>query len=200
MTNVTAHVRAAIRERFPPPDWLVAFEVQFPRDEGGYRFADAVAFDTRKGAGMAVHGFEVKVSRADWLTEVRNPRKADPGRASCDYWWVVEGKPGIVKPEELPHGVGLYSLGGGGEALLLARIHASVRDPRPGERPLERSLVAAFLRRQDPLEPRAYFAAREREAEQRGFNRGRNEAGRLARKRDRLERAGISDGVELNLP
>lgn len=196
MTAVTAKVRDAMRERHPPPEWLVAFEVQFPREEGGLRFADAVAFDTRKGAGMAVHGFEVKVSRADWLSEVRNPGKSDAGRRVCDYWWVVEGEAGLVAPEELPHGVGLLTLGSADPSLLLRvqAMNAATRNDH-GPSGLARDLVAAFLRRLDPMEPRAYYEAKVRDAERRGFSKGRNEAGRVARKKERLGVA-VADGPD----
>lgn len=191
MTAITAKVRAALRDRHPPPEWHVAFEVQFPREEGGLRFADAVAFDTRHGAGMAVHGFEVKVSRADWLAEVRNPRKADPGRAACDYWWVVAGSHDIAKADELPPGVGLLWPDSGG---FQVRVQASRRQQAPGVSMLDRALVAAMLRRLDPMEPRAYYEAKVREAEQRGYSKGRNEAGRIARKQVRDGREHVAVG------
>lgn len=178
----TTRLRGLLRDRYPPPEWVMAFEVQAERDEGGLRFADAVAFDTRKGAGMAVHGFELKISRADWLNEVKDPAKALPARSLCDYWWVVAGGPGIIERGELPPGVGLLVAE---EAGFNVSVHA--KRPRLGPRAfgLDRALVAAMLRRLDPIEPRTYWEGRERRAEQKGFAKGRNEAVRVAGKKAR---------------
>lgn len=180
--NVTAGLRRLLRDRHPPPDWCLAFEVQATREDGGLRFADAIAFDTRKGAGMAVHGFELKVSRADWLNEVRDPTKADAGRTLCDFWWIVAGDPGIVPASEVPKGVGLLIVDEGNLAVATFPAH---RNPRSENTDLERSLVAALLRRLDPLEPRSYWEARERGAEERGYAKGRNAALRVNRKGQR---------------
>ena len=57
-----------------------------------------------------VHGFEVKVSRADWLTEHRTGgKKSEIWRRYCDYWWLVVPDPKIIKLEELPDGWGLLA-------------------------------------------------------------------------------------------
>lgn len=55
-----------------------------------------------------VHGFEIKVSRSDWLSEHRTQgKKSAPWRSYCNYWWIVVPRRDIVKPEELPAGWGL---------------------------------------------------------------------------------------------
>lgn len=55
-----------------------------------------------------VHGFEVKVSRADWLTEHKTGgKKSEPWRRYCDYWWMVVPNQKVIKPGELPAGWGL---------------------------------------------------------------------------------------------
>lgn len=60
-----------------------------------------------RGSGPTLHGHEVKVSRADWLTELRDPEKAEAFRQFCDYWWLVVSDKAIVRPGELPKGWGL---------------------------------------------------------------------------------------------
>lgn len=180
----TDRLRGFLRDRHPPPEWVMAFEVQAERDEGGLRFADAIAFDTRKGAGMAVHGFELKVSRSDWLNEVRDPGKSNAAKSLVDYWWVVAGAPGIVRDKELRPGDGLLAVVP--SAGLTVLTHAARRvGGYVDQGRVDRALVAAMLRRVDPMEPRAYWEGRERRAEEKGYAKGRNEAGRLARKRDR---------------
>lgn len=75
------------------------------------RICDYMAMDLWTGygalAGPKLHGHEVKVSRSDWLTELRDPEKAEAFRRYCDFWWLVVSDKGIVKPGELPAGWGL---------------------------------------------------------------------------------------------
>lgn len=55
-----------------------------------------------------VHGFEVKVSRSDWLRELRTEGgKSHPWRSRCSHWWIVVPDRGIVRDGELPDGWGL---------------------------------------------------------------------------------------------
>lgn len=101
----TSDMRSMLREMHPSGEWALMEEVA-PRTGGGTRYADAVAVNLWKSRGYAVHGFEIKVSRADWMRELKNPAKADEVFGYCDHWWVVAA-PGIVRPEELPAGWGL---------------------------------------------------------------------------------------------
>jgi hypothetical protein len=83
------------------------------RDNGTFarRTADLMIRDMWVSAGMPLHGFEVKVSRSDWLTELRDPTKAECFRRHCDYWWLAVSDASIVK-DDLPEGWGLIVLSG----------------------------------------------------------------------------------------
>lgn len=88
----------------------------------GTRIADAIVLDTwsesygkltateketaRWGNRQTIHGFEVKVSRADWLTELRDPEKAEAWARHCHYFWLVAADKRIVQ-DDLPDGWGL---------------------------------------------------------------------------------------------
>lgn len=78
---------------------------------GAQRICDYMAMDLWTGYGVnrgpKLHGHEVKVSRSDWLTELRDPEKAEAFRRYCDFWWLVVSDKDIVKPGELPDGWGL---------------------------------------------------------------------------------------------
>lgn len=77
------------------------------------RICDYMALDLWPGGygpnrtGPMLHGHEVKVSRSDWLTELRDPEKAEAFRRYTDYWWLVVSDPKIIHPGELPDGWGL---------------------------------------------------------------------------------------------
>src|SRR5438876_1169784 len=69
--------------------------------------ADALAMSLWPSRGLELHGFEIKASRADWRTELRNPETADEIATRCDRWWIVAGSADIVTDGELPPTWGL---------------------------------------------------------------------------------------------
>ena len=72
----------------------------------GISVADFIAID-KYGASQALIGHEVKVSRSDWLTELRDLSKAERIKRFCTYWYLVVSDASIVRTEELPEGWGL---------------------------------------------------------------------------------------------
>lgn len=66
------------------------------------RRCDGVAIGMWGSTGRLIHGFEVKVSRGDWLRELKDVSKADPFIEQCDRWWLVTGDISVAKPEEIP--------------------------------------------------------------------------------------------------
>lgn len=124
------------------------------RLKGVSKVADFVAADKYPGApygtALALHGHEVKVSRSDWLTELRMPAKADAVKRYMHHWWLVVPDADIVKPGELPDDWGLLVKSGD-------KLRAKVTAPRlsPESIPLDFtiSLMAAASRTayRDPL-------------------------------------------------
>lgn len=86
---------------------------------------DFVAFGVWGSTKWDVHGYEVKVSRGDWLRELRKPGKALPGMARCDFWWLA-APDGVIRDGELPDGWGM---------LLLTPRGTRVVTPAPRLRP-----------------------------------------------------------------
>lgn len=103
------------------------------------RTADFVAFDTWPSSGFALHGHEVKVSRSDWLHELKQPEKAAEFVPFMTYWWLVVSDAAIVREDELPDGWGLMAVRG--DKLFAVR-------PAPERKPLpmSQSRIAAFVR------------------------------------------------------
>ncbi len=56
---------------------------------------DALAFNAWPSKGNALHGLEIKLSRADWLRELRDPVKSEVMRRQVDKMFVV-APPGVV--------------------------------------------------------------------------------------------------------
>lgn len=97
-----------LHTRYRPPEWIVLSEV---RNATGFRrtprSADALALSTYPSRGLALYGFEFKVSRGDWLRELKNPDKSVSMQSKCDRWYLVVSDPAIVQPGELPETWGL---------------------------------------------------------------------------------------------
>lgn len=151
MSSAVAEVPAArlsleslIALRHPSPEWATFFEVQNGTGWTGpkgsrLRRADALAFGIWQSRGYAVHGFEIKRSRSDWLKELADPEKADAVGAFCDRWWLVIDDRKIALDSEVPESWGILCAKGG---KLVALRDAPKRDAVP----LTRPQLAAILR------------------------------------------------------
>jgi len=129
---------AALRQRYPSDAYFLLFEVRNATGFGGRtRFADALALGLWPSRGLELEGFEMKVSRSDWLRELRKPNKAEEIYRYCDRWWVVAPS-GIVQKEELPPHWGLLTLG--------KTLRCAFQAPRLKPQPLDRSFLASVLR------------------------------------------------------
>ncbi len=128
-----------LRVRYSPPSF--AFLPQVANGTGSHksRTADALAMSLWPSRGLELHGFEIKVSRTDWLRELKEPAKADAIGRYCDRWWIVVPAKEIVKPGELPKGWGLLVSRGMG---LASVIEASLIETEP----VSRTFLAAVLR------------------------------------------------------
>lgn len=84
-------------------------------------------------------GFEVKVSRSDYLHEIKNLGKSEPFRRVCTEWYMVVSDKAIVR-DDLPDGWGL--LVASGEGLRCVRKSATNLEPEP----MSRGLIAGFMR------------------------------------------------------
>lgn len=105
---------------------------------GGLRTCDAIAVGLWSSTGLGLHGHEIKVSRSDWLRELKDPDKADAFRCYCDRWWVV-APAGVVRDGELPAGWGLLEVVGG-------KLRRKVEAPPLSPEPAPRGLIAALIR------------------------------------------------------
>lgn len=107
------------------------YDPSIGRCTGSLRTADFIAIDGYESKKHAIHGHEVKVSRSDWFTELRDPDKAEAFRPYCDYWWLVTSSASIAKREELPDGWGLMVLGTNGQLRVTKQARKIDRLPLP---------------------------------------------------------------------
>lgn len=161
----TPDVKSALRARFCSPEWTIFFEVADGTGMHQRRWADAVAMNMYPSRGMEIHGFEIKVSRGDWLRELKNPEKSSTVQQFCDRWWIVAPKE-LIKPGELPPTWGHYDITSAGI------IRQMVAAPKLESVPVNKSFMAAMLRRAGGIDEAAMAAAvaRERELLEASFN------------------------------
>ncbi|MET3648060.1 hypothetical protein [Phyllobacterium ifriqiyense] len=164
-TKVTSSmIKAAIRASYAAPAYQTFFEVSNDTGSRIKTYADAVSIGIWPSTGHQVHGFEVKVSRTDFLNEMKNPGKSMPIFKHCHRWSLVCPQ-GMVKSDELPPNWGLLTFKDGSlrnaksppllqpEAMTPGFVAALVR--RAGE--LDNEIVASAVQKAR-LEERAAFA------------------------------------------
>jgi hypothetical protein len=130
------------------------------RSDAGFdatRTADYIAIDLWPSKGLALHGHEVKISRSDWLNELKDPEKSGAFMKHVDYWWLVIADAAMVKDGELPDGWGMMAVGSDGKLRVVKQAPRLNKVDLPPERnswgglkpavaPVHRGLVAAMLR------------------------------------------------------
>jgi hypothetical protein len=135
----SADVKALLRSRFPKGEWALAFEVADATGGRGRRLADAVAMNMWPSRGLAIHGFEIKVSKTDWKKELLSPEKAEAVSKYCDHWWIVAPQ-GIVCEDDVPATWGYLEIRDG----QLVQVKAA---PLRDAEPVTKEFMAALFRR-----------------------------------------------------
>lgn len=107
---------------------------------GASRVADAMAFNMYGSTGYEILGFEIKVSRSDFLSELKDMSKSNEIMSYCDKWYLVVPDAAIVKEGELPKNWGLLALK---EGKLVQKVRAILTKKTP----MPDYFIASILRR-----------------------------------------------------
>ncbi len=103
-------VHAALEKHiYPVGKYIYLMEVRAARGFSPSAIADAIVVGLWPSRGHYPFGIEVKVSRSDWLSELKKVGKSDEIWRHCATWEVAAPE-GIVKKEELPPGWGLIEV------------------------------------------------------------------------------------------
>lgn len=97
-----ADVIASLRGWFPSGQYAFLEQVAPGTGARGYRWADAVAMSVWPSRGYDIHGIEVKVSRYDWLKELKQPTKSEAIQKYCNRWWIATPDESLIQLGELP--------------------------------------------------------------------------------------------------
>lgn len=142
---------------FPLPAYITLEEVRDATGFDGNRTADAMAISLYRSRGKALYGFEMKISRSDWLKELRQPEKAESIMRYCNYWALVVPDKAIVKNGELPPSWGMYVAQ---KSRLKCVVPCPKLDPLPMSITMFTALAYALNQRQTKADDAALNKAR----------------------------------------
>lgn len=135
-------------------EWALLTDVPNSTGYDGRRRCDALAMNLYPSAGLGLHGFELKVSRNDWVRELRQPDKATELQRFCDRWWLVAGDDSVCpNARDLPDTWGMLVARDGPEGMRLVIDRPA---PALSPVPLDRGFVAAIVRKIAVVEPMVY--------------------------------------------
>ncbi|MGL4241670.1 MAG: hypothetical protein ACRCTI_11210 [Beijerinckiaceae bacterium] len=127
------------------PQHITLFEVGDAVGGRARRFADAIGVYNWTTPSPHFVGFEIKISRGDWLRELRDPSKADAFLPYCKTWCLA-AMPGVANKEELPPSWGLLELHG---EKLVTKVRPPVLAPQSPPWPLIQMLIRRAHERRD---------------------------------------------------
>lgn len=160
----------ALHRKYCGPEWQLFTEVPVGNEDRGAR-VDAMALNMWWSRGLELHGFEIKCTRADFLTEMRDPGKAETGMVNCDKWWLAVSSKDIAHPEEVPKGWGLMIPRGNSMIIKKQAIR------REDVTPIETGLMLTFLKKALRLSiPDEQLVAMREEGARLGRKRGEERA------------------------
>lgn len=89
-----------------PASGVLAVEIGAP---GSPRRADAIWAPITNAGRAGLVGHEIKVSRADVMTELADPMKADVWAQHCDRWYLTVSDPALVEGLDVPDHWGIMA-------------------------------------------------------------------------------------------
>lgn len=118
---------------------VVLFEVRNATGFYASRSIDAVTMSLWPSLGLELAGMEIKVSRSDWLRELKDPAKASTTFEYFDRWYLVAPRD-VAKMEEIPGPWGWLAP----EGDKLVTLKKAPLNPEP--KPVDRKFLASILR------------------------------------------------------
>lgn len=128
-----------LANRYHYPEWVFLSQVRSSTGSAD-RIADGIAFNMYRSTGYEIVGFEIKVSRSDWLSELKQMSKSNEIMSYCDKWYLVIPDAKIVQDGELPKNWGLLVLK---EGSLVQKVRPTPQKPEP----MPLAFIASILRR-----------------------------------------------------
>lgn len=133
-------VYSLLRKRYPENGYALMQEVSDAAGFNRSRSADYIVMSLWPSRGLELSGIELKSFRSDWLSELKNPEKAENIYKYCDTFWLLTTDDTIAKIEEIPITWGWMCIKG-------SRIIVKKEAPKLTPQPITRNFLAAMLKR-----------------------------------------------------
>ncbi len=132
-------IKALLNEKYSDGDkCLIAFEVNEGTGSNSGRRIDALSMELWPSKNYKIVGFEIKVSRSDWLNEMKQPEKSLAISRFCDEFYLVAPY-GVLGIDELPKTWGYIQA-------TSDRIFTKIKAPKREAVAIERPFMASFVR------------------------------------------------------
>lgn len=129
-----------LQKRYPPAECVIMQEVSDTTGHSRSRSADFIIVNLWPSRGNSVIGMEQKISRSDWLREIKDPKKQEAHFKFCDYFYLITEGEKIAKLEEIPASWGWIDVRG-------SSLKTMKEAPRLTPVPLEKGFICSMLRR-----------------------------------------------------
>jgi len=107
------HVYKAIKDKFSDPQrYATMSEVNCGTGYAGKSWIDALVISLWPSDGLHRMAFEIKVSRADFLSEMKKHAKNEFFREHCHEFWYATAKGVVKSDDEIPEGCGWMCMRG----------------------------------------------------------------------------------------
>jgi hypothetical protein len=149
MTKKTQQLVEALRKQWPYPDYAFIEEFRGGTGYGISNRADAIAMDLWPSrGGLELIGFEIKTSRADWLNELKQPKKCEAIKQYCDKWYLVTDNQYIVDTfkNEIPDDWG-YMYIEAHTKNYIPTFKIAKEAPKLQPKPVNKHFIASLMRR-----------------------------------------------------
>lgn len=105
----SAEIKAILKKKYTSPGWVFLDELRLGTGyaSSSNRYMDGFAIYT--WGDLETKAFEIKVSRSDFLLEMKKPSKRRQALAFSNKFYFVT-PPGLLKPEEIPSDSGLIEV------------------------------------------------------------------------------------------
>lgn len=104
----TVQIMEALSVTHMDAEWIFYYELRTNAGAmGAGQWMDAYALSRYGGKEHRSIGYEIKVTRADFLSEIRKGNKQDASRKLCSQFYYVVPGLSVCRPEEVPEWAGL---------------------------------------------------------------------------------------------
>lgn len=139
----TEELLLKLSKKYPSPQYAFLSQVRnqtgYGQAVGSIRTADALALGLWKSRGYYLHGFELKISRSDWLHEFKDPSKAEAIAEYCDMFSLVIAEESIIDVSEVPKTWGIIVAKNG-------TVKTMREAPLLTPKPMDRAFLCGFMR------------------------------------------------------